>query len=212
MSTAAPRIRRVPVPARLKPVLRFVYELHYLAVALTRRLGILFYKEPIFRGYTGHPSHPMVFFDMPAVRGAVDIELGKNVLFGGGQLQVEGGGGERRGRLVLRDNASLGANSRVKVHGEVVLEEHSIVGVNCWISDVDRYGGEPCGEPRPVRIGRYAWVANGAKIFSGVTVGEGAIVSAQSVVVNDVPAYSVVMGNPAEVYFRNVGRPKRKTT
>ena len=45
--------------------------------------------------------------------------------------------------------------------------------------------------------------------MKGVTVGEGAIVGANSVVITDVPAYSLALGNPAEVYFKNFGRPKR---
>jgi acetyltransferase-like isoleucine patch superfamily enzyme len=40
-----------------------------------------------------------------------------------------------------------------------------------------------------------------------VTVGEGAIVGVNSVVITDVPAYSVVMGNPARVVVKNLERP-----
>jgi acetyltransferase-like isoleucine patch superfamily enzyme len=44
--------------------------------------------------------------------------------------------------------------------------------------------------------------------MKGVTIGEGAIVASNSFVITDIPSYSLAMGNPAEVYFRNVGRPK----
>ena len=62
---------------------------------------------------------------------------------------------------------------------------------------------------RPVQIGRDAWIGSGAHILKGVTIGEGAVVAANSVVISDVPAYALVMGNPAEVYFRNFGRPQQ---
>lgn len=43
------------------------------------------------------------------------------------------------------------------------------------------------------------WIGTGAIILKGVTVGVGAIVSAGAVVLNDVPAYSIVGGIPAKV-------------
>jgi len=48
-----------------------------------------------------------------------------------------------------------------------------------------------------VRIGNDVWIARGAKILSGVRVGNGAVVGAFSVVTRDVPAYAVVAGVPA---------------
>ena len=52
-------------------------------------------------------------------------------------------------------------------------------------------------EVAPVKIGRYAFIAPGSKILPGVTVGDGAIVSAGSVVKADVPPFTLVSGNPA---------------
>lgn len=47
-------------------------------------------------------------------------------------------------------------------------------------------------------IGNDVWIGFEALIMPGVTIGNGAIVSAQSVVTRDVPAYTVVGGNPAK--------------
>lgn len=43
------------------------------------------------------------------------------------------------------------------------------------------------------------WIGSGAKVLDGVTIGRGGIVAAGAVVSKDVPAYTVVMGNPARV-------------
>jgi acetyltransferase-like isoleucine patch superfamily enzyme len=51
----------------------------------------------------------------------------------------------------------------------------------------------------PVRICDKAWVGFNATILRGVTIGEGAVVGCGSVVTKDVPAYSVVAGNPARI-------------
>jgi acetyltransferase-like isoleucine patch superfamily enzyme len=48
-------------------------------------------------------------------------------------------------------------------------------------------------------IGSDVWVGGNAIILSGVTIGDGAVIGAGSVVVEDVPAYSVAVGNPARL-------------
>jgi hypothetical protein len=60
----------------------------------------------------------------------------------------------------------------------------------------------PLPASRPIRLGRNSWVGFGACVLPGVTVGEGSIVAARSVVCSDVPAYVVVAGNPARVIRR----------
>lgn len=58
---------------------------------------------------------------------------------------------------------------------------------------------------RPVRIGNKAWIGFNVIILKGVTVGEGAMVAAGSVVRHDVPDYTLVAGNPA-VVVRSLSR------
>ena len=48
-------------------------------------------------------------------------------------------------------------------------------------------------------IGNDVWIGQGVFIKAGVTIGDGAIVAGRSVVVKDVPAYSIVAGTPATV-------------
>lgn len=51
----------------------------------------------------------------------------------------------------------------------------------------------------PIKICNDAWIGMNVIILKGVTIGEGAVVGAGSVVTKDVPAWSVVAGNPAKV-------------
>lgn len=46
-------------------------------------------------------------------------------------------------------------------------------------------------------IGNHVWIGSGSIILSGVRIGDGAIISAGSVVTNNVPAGSFIAGNPA---------------
>lgn len=50
-----------------------------------------------------------------------------------------------------------------------------------------------------VKIGNDVWIGNEALVLSGVTIGDGAVIGARSVVRQDVPAYAVVAGNPGRV-------------
>lgn len=57
---------------------------------------------------------------------------------------------------------------------------------------------------KPIVIERNVWIAAGAIIVGGVTVGENSVVAAGSVVTRDVPANTLVGGNPARA-IRSIG-------
>ena len=57
---------------------------------------------------------------------------------------------------------------------------------------------------RPIVIGRNVWIATGAIVVGGVTIGDNSVVAAGSVVTRDVAANCFVAGNPARV-VRTIG-------
>lgn len=62
------------------------------------------------------------------------------------------------------------------------------------------FAGE--GPARPVTIGPNVWIGFDACVLPGVTIGEGAIIGARSVVAADVEPFTIVAGNPARVVRR----------
>ncbi len=54
-------------------------------------------------------------------------------------------------------------------------------------------------------IGSDVWLGRGARILSGVTVGDGAVIAASAVVTRDVRPYAIVGGNPAREIRRRFG-------
>lgn len=51
----------------------------------------------------------------------------------------------------------------------------------------------------PIRIGNDVWIGYGAVVTKGVTIGDGCVIGANSVVTHDIPPYSVAVGAPARV-------------
>mgnify|MGYP001824874495 FL=1 len=58
---------------------------------------------------------------------------------------------------------------------------------------------QPITAKGPVTIHKDAWIGVGVIILSGVTIGEGAVVAAGSVVTKNIPAGAIAAGNPARV-------------
>lgn len=64
-------------------------------------------------------------------------------------------------------------------------------------------------QARPIRIERNVWIGFDACVLPGVTIGEGSIIGAKSVVMENVPPFTIVGGNPARV-IRELDREERK--
>ena len=86
--------------------------------------------------------------------------------------------------LLTGDNVLISDNS----HGDTSMQDMSIPPIERTLKSK--------GE---VNIGNNVWIGANACILSGVTIGDGAIIGANSVVTHDVPAYSVAVGVPAKV-------------
>ena len=57
---------------------------------------------------------------------------------------------------------------------------------------------------KPIKIEKNAWICAEAFILPGVTIGEGAVIGARSVVTKDMPAWSVCAGNPCRVIKKRI--------
>lgn len=100
--------------------------------------------------------------------------------------------------LELKSECGIGSGAILYSQGKVVVGHRAIIsqGVHICTGTHD-YTKE--GHPlvtAPITIGDKAWVAAEAFVHPGVTIGEGAVIGARSVVTKDMPGWMVCSGNP----------------
>ena len=62
----------------------------------------------------------------------------------------------------------------------------------------------------PVTVGNNVWIGGSVTIIGGVTIGDNAVIAAGSVVIRDVPADTLVAGNPARVIRKITAEDRKK--
>lgn len=199
---------RMPLPALTKPMLRLAFEMHFTVRRVGRRLYMFVYGEPLFRSRCDRFGANCFVWALPEITGHTRIRVGDSVSFWG-DLHVISGRSHDDPTLIVEDGVQVGHNVLIVVNRKVVIEEGALVGNDCYITDSNAHPRDarqrltddapPDSDVAEVRIGRHAWIGVDCTIYKGVTIGEGAIVGTRSVVLTNVPAYAIVMGNPARV-------------
>jgi acetyltransferase-like isoleucine patch superfamily enzyme len=126
-----------------------------------------------------------------------------------------------QGRVSLGEYA-LVHGARIICDCEVAIGDYCLISWNVVLMDTYRVPLEPAERrrelslvpfrvgrhlqsstpARPIRVGRNVWIGFDSCILPGVSIGEGAIVGARSVVKEDVEPFTIVAGNPARVIRR----------
>lgn len=103
---------------------------------------------------------------------------------------------------VVRGTVTIGRAVRIGAHT-------SILGFNHSFADLDSDMFTQPHSSKGITIGDDVWIGSGVTIVDGVTVGDHSVIGAAAVVTRDVPAWSVVAGNPARVIKdrRGAGAP-----
>ena len=135
------------------------------------------------------PSHPWRRLVLRRLAGA---DVGRDVTIARGvRLTVRGGLriGDRciieRSLLDARGGLSIGADTNISP------------GVSVFTADHDPRAPDFAGRTREVVIGARSWIASLAIVMPGATLGEGVVVGVGAVVHGELPAWTIVAGNPA---------------
>lgn len=103
--------------------------------------------------------------------------------------------------LSIGNSCYMNIGSSIEVHHEVRIGDHALLAPFASIVDDDRHEAEP-GSSRPkgpVIVGNNVWLGRNAVVLPGVTIGDGSVIGANSVVSRDIPPNCFAAGAPARV-------------
>jgi acetyltransferase-like isoleucine patch superfamily enzyme len=104
--------------------------------------------------------------------------------------------GDEGGPLIIGSFCSIASGVKIVLGGEHHINRVTTYPFNVLFPDAESYTGHPHSKGA-VTIGNDVWIGQDAAIFSGVKVGNGAVIAARSVVRRNVAPYAMVGGNPA---------------
>jgi acetyltransferase-like isoleucine patch superfamily enzyme len=107
--------------------------------------------------------------------------------------------------LTIGDGTSINRGASICAQSSVRIGRNCGIGNDCLIFDTDFHEVDDrtrVPDAAPVTIGDDVWLAARCIVLKGVTIGDGAVVCAGSVVATNVPARALVGGNPARLIRR----------
>lgn len=157
-----------------------------------------------------------------------DIHIGNNVSVYG-DIDIRN---REKGRIIIDDNVVIDKDCRFVVANNAILHIHSDcrIGLNCifncgedvvigketlfagfcYVQSSDhgiRRGRPIKNQPHTygkITIGNDTWVGGHVSILKNVSIGDGAVIGAKSVVTKDVPPYSISVGIPAAIIAERI--------
>lgn len=147
------------------------------------------------------------------------IEIGSNSIFEG-NITIE----NEFGNIRIGDRTFIGSSSLIATN-EIIVGDDVLISWGCTIIDTDSHSIRSVDRSADVKnwkrgidekkIGKYkdwskvnsvpiiikdkSWIGFKSIILKGVTIGEGAVIGAGSVVTKDIPDYTIAAGNPAKI-------------
>ena len=121
---------------------------------------------------------------------------------------------ESNKKLVIEigNNVQINDNVHIGAVESITIGDNVLIASKVFITDHNHgdYSGDKQDSPetiphdrpiysKPVKIKKNVWLGEFVSVLSGVTIGEGSIIGAMSVVNKDIPPFTIAVGSPAKV-------------
>lgn len=118
--------------------------------------------------------------------------------------------------ISIGDRSGIGV--RCEVYGKVTIGDDVIMGPDVVIYTINhgfrsadkKISEQGYEEMKEVVIGNDVWIGRRAIILPGVTIHDGAVIGAGTVVAKDIPPYAIAVGNPVQIKGYRVNEIKKK--
>ncbi len=132
------------------------------------------------------------------------LEIGRKVQLHR-HVKLSAWGGGLKAHIIIGDNTAIGDRTEIHAGSRVEIGSGCNIAWDVCIMDRDYHKFNSEEETvKPVRICDNVWIGCNSIVLKGVTIGEGAVIAAGSVVTRDVPPKTLAAGNPAKVIKEDV--------
>ncbi|WEM42570.1 acyltransferase [Photobacterium sp. DA100] len=189
---------------------RCMYQLH---LAVKQSLHCILQKgyfTPMFISrLANRPRQLHLACGMPQVLGPLDIQIGEQCRLSGIATYCGRAWGQQKPRLIVGNNVDIGWQNTLAVGRTIRIDDNVRLASQVFlagfpghpIDPIARAAGQPDteGQVGDIHLCRNAWLGTGVMVMAGVTIGEGSVIAAGSVVTKDIPPGVLAGGNPARV-------------
>lgn len=194
-----------------RTIAKTLYNERALRHLILSNLIRVFYYQPLFRLKCKEVGQKAVIMGgLPYFSGLMDIYIGDNFKMQGlSNLEARTDVTSWVPQLIIGNDVSLGHRNVISVGKKIKIGDRVLTAPEVRIRDNDghtldpqkRHENHPLDENDilPVTIEDDVWIGAYCLINKGVTIGEGAVIGAGSIVTKDIPPFCVAAGNPAKV-------------
>ena len=106
--------------------------------------------------------------------------------------------------LNIGENVFINRNSFLWCANSITIGSNTLIAPDTIICDSDGHFIDKRSKSAPIIIGNHVWIGARTIITKGVTIGDGSVIGAGSIVTHDVPPNCLVAGNPAKIIRENI--------
>lgn len=202
--------RALEVPRALIFLYVPIFNLHRLVGNVLTWISETLYWTPLFKSQISGPAKRLnLFGGLPFVSGPLEISCGNDCRISGATTFSGRNSPHHTPRLEIGNNVGIGWQTTIAVGTRVILKDNVRMGGRNFLAGYpghpvnakDRAAGLPDHEDQigDIILEKDVWIGTGAMIMAGVTIGEGTIVAAGSIVTKSLPPNVLAGGAPARV-------------
>ena len=169
---------------------------------LKKSIWSRFYQWRIKRSLGESDSSSFIDANVEFQRHPGNVSLGKNVIIKEGSRICPT---NSDAKIKIGDWTTVGHQSFLFATDEIEIGANCLIAPFCYLVDAN-HGihkelliREQPMSAKKITLGDDVWLGTSCVVLKGVSIGDGAVVSAGTVVVKDIPPYAIVSGNPAEI-------------